>query len=162
MHKSHLLCRQCSVEWLIHHLWLLTVDLRVTQGLLGQCTQSERRRRWWERGETVRDVCRGRGWVLTEVQIKINTNMRPDEMSQVLLDEIQYNVAVTWRTDRQLSGMFDLKAMYAEGQTGASVIRNTTLHTNGHKIWGKLDLKREYFPCYRGSGSDINMIHNSK
>lgn len=44
----------------------------------------------------------GGGNVLRE-QIKIDTNIQLESVTQVQLDEIQYDAETTWRTDRQKS-----------------------------------------------------------
>lgn len=46
----------------------------------------------------------GGGNVLRE-QIKIDTNIQLESVTQVQLDEIQYDAETTWRTDRQKSEM---------------------------------------------------------
>lgn len=46
----------------------------------------------------------GGGNVLRE-QIKIDTNIQLESVTQVQPDEIQYDAETTWRTDRQKSEM---------------------------------------------------------
>lgn len=75
IHKSNLLRRHRRVEWIMHHLWVLTVDLRAARSLLEQCTQWERRRGWERcvgRAAKKRRDCLD----VSGIKIKINTSMR--------------------------------------------------------------------------------------